>query len=68
MAKLTIFVGKEKPLTARGENQVRLLGFAERYRGIHSFATDRVTRQAIRGLEKRGSIRVHWDSNQFECA
>lgn len=65
MASFTIYYGADKPLTAVGENQTRLLRFAERYPGWHSFSKDRATVRAVQGLEKRGSLRVDWAMGMF---
>ena len=68
VATLTIWGGKARPLTARGANQVRLLSFAERNRGWHSFTRDRATIAAVKGLQRRGSVRLDWKTYQFHCA
>ena len=65
MTTLKIYHGAAAPLTAGGKHQVRLLGFAERYPGWHSYANDRATLRAIAGLERRGSIIVSRDTRQF---
>lgn len=64
---LQIYCGYAVPYTAVGEHQCRLLGFAERYRGWHSFKNDRTTRRAIEGLARRGSIEVN-DFSQFRLS
>lgn len=56
--KLAIYVGKDKPLVAVGVNQCNLLGFAEKYRGWHSFKNDRPTKRAIKALENKGYLEV----------
>lgn len=63
--KLEIFHGKEKPLTAVGSNQVRLLEFAFKYPKWHSYYDNAANRKAVAGLLKRGSIVVN-EFNQFK--
>lgn len=64
--KLTLHLGREKPLVAVGSNQCHLLEFAEKYRGWHSFKTDRATIAAVKGLERRGYLEVYWETHQFK--
>jgi hypothetical protein len=62
MNSLTIYHGSEKPIKAVGKNQAKMLDFAYRYQGWHSYSKDRPTLQALNGLLKKGFIEV----NQFE--
>jgi hypothetical protein len=64
MATYKIFHGDEKPLTAVGEHQCRLLAFADRYPGWNTYAKDRATLRAIEGLKRRGSILTN-ENRQF---
>ena len=60
--KLTVYLGRKKPLVAVGKNQCRLLAFAEKHRGWHSFNQKcRTTRAAIAGLKRRKCIQVKGD-------
>ena len=59
MATLKIWHGAEKPIVARGKNQVNLLGFAERFRSWHTAATDRATQRALTALVARGCIETN---------
>lgn len=63
--KLTIWHGKETPMVAIGANQCRLLGFAEKYRGWHTFKQDRPTKAAINALKNKGYIEVLGDQFRF---
>lgn len=63
--KFNIFHGSSKPLTAVGKHQVNMLQFAEKYRGWHSYASDKTTLKALNGLLKRGSIVIN-DNHQFK--
>lgn len=65
MTTLTIYHGATKPIKAIGHNQCHLLAFAEKYRGWHSFATDRATIRAIEGLKAKGCIQTN-DHGQFQ--
>lgn len=62
MNSLTIYYGNEKPIKAIGKNQVKILDFAYRYRGWHSYSKDRATLRALEGLLAKGYLEV----NQFE--
>ena len=64
MTTLTIWTGRPQPVHAVGKHQCRLLDFAERFRGWHSYADDRTTRRAIAGLLRRGAIQVN-EHGQF---
>ena len=59
MATLTIWHGAARPIVARGKNQVRLLGFAERFRGWHSAAHDKATQRALDALVARDCIELN---------
>jgi hypothetical protein len=63
--KFNIFYGNSKPLTAVGKYQVNMLQFAEKYRGWHSYASDKTTLRALNGLIKRGSIVIN-NNQQFK--
>lgn len=59
--KFTIYTGKSRPAVAVGTNQCRLLGFAERFRGRHSYRTDRAmkrTRYTFHYLTRSGEART----------
>lgn len=66
MATFTIFYGAAKPIRAVGVNQCRLLGFAEKYKGWHTMASDRATRRAIRALQSKGCLEVAGDQFRFQ--
>lgn len=59
--KFSIYYGKARPIVAVGRHQCRLLQFAERFPGWHSYASDRATMRAVRGLQKRGCFEVSGD-------
>jgi hypothetical protein len=63
--KFNIFYGNSKPLTAVRKYQVNMLQFAEKYRGWHSYASDKTTLRALNGLIKRGSIVIN-NNQQFK--
>lgn len=65
MTMLTIYHGASKPIKAVGVNQCRLLAFAEKYKGWHSFAQDRATKRAVKALESKGCLVVLGDQFQF---
>lgn len=56
MTTLTIYYGAEKPIKATGKHQVALLDFAYRYKGWHSYATDKTTLRAVDALVKKGCL------------
>lgn len=62
MNSLTIWHGREKPIKAIGKNQAKLLDFAFKYQGWHSYSSDKPTLRAIEGLVKRGCLEV----NQYQ--
>ena len=64
--KYTIWHGKAKPIVAIGVNQVKLLRFAEKFQGWHSFKNDRATMQAIAGLERKGCLEVDEINQMFK--
>lgn len=66
MASLTIYYGAEKPIKAAGVHQVKTLGFAEKYRGWHTFAKDKPTQRAIYSLEAKGCLEVIGDQFRFK--
>ena len=57
--KLTIHYGGVTPAVAVGRHQCRLLEFAFKHQGWHSYAKDRDTLRAVEGLAKRGSIQLN---------
>lgn len=61
--KLTIYHGHATPLVAVGANQCRLLDFAFKYPGWHSFKRDRATLRALSRLSDKGYLQVM--SGQF---
>lgn len=65
MHALTIYAGQSRPLKARGKNQCRLLDFAFRFPGWHSYKPDRSTLQALAGLERKGILEVSRETLQF---
>lgn len=66
MASLTIFYGASKPIKAVGANQVKLLGFAYKYNGWHTFKTnERATVLAINKLKDKGYLEVIGDQFRF---
>lgn len=66
MPVLKIWHGKETPIRAVGVHQVRLLAFAEKYRGWHTFSNDRTTRRAVQALQGRGCLEVVGDQFRFK--
>lgn len=62
MNSLTIWHGREKPIKAIGKNQTKLLDFAFKYQGWHSFSDDRPTLRAVKALVKKGCLEV----NQYQ--
>ena len=66
MSKVTIHIGRNKPLTAVGKNQVKMLQFAFEYPTWHSFRADDATLRAVNGLLKRGSIQVNDRFDMFK--
>ncbi len=43
------------------------LAFYSAHAGLHSFSkTCRATRNAVKALERRGYLKVHWQFNQAE--
>ncbi len=66
MPSLTIYFGSARgPIRATGKNCVRLLSFAERNRGWHTFKNDRATRNAIASLVRRECLEVSGDQFRF---
>ena len=62
MKTLTIYHGAAKPMKAIGKHQCTLLAFAEKYRGWHSFADDKATKNAVAALSAKGYIEL----NEFD--
>ena len=66
--KLTIYHGAKTPMKATGKHQCRLLEFAERFHGWHSYKTTcRATRRAIEALQRKGYIELN-AFDQFRIA
>lgn len=65
MTTLTIYYGRATPIRAVGRHQCRLLGFAEKYRGWHSFAQDKPTIKAVHALQRKGCLEVIGDQFRF---
>lgn len=65
MATLTIFCGLPKPIKAVGKNQVKLLDFAYKYNGWHSYSLDKPTIRAVSALHKKGYLALN-EFNQFK--
>jgi hypothetical protein len=61
MTTFTIYHGASKPIKAVGKHQVKLLDFAYRYKGWHTYGTDSVTMRAIKALHAKGCL----DLNEF---
>ena len=61
MSTFTIYYGSVNPLRAVGRHQCRLLAFAEKYPGWHTFAQDKTTKRAVEGLVRRRCIEVSGD-------
>jgi hypothetical protein len=66
MTTLTIYYGAAQPIKATGKHQVKALAFAEKYRGWHTFASDKTTQQAIRALESKGCLEAIGDQFRFK--
>lgn len=64
MKTLSLYYGGPAPMIARGEHQCNLLKFAEKNKGWHTFANDRITKRAVTALEKKGYLEVV--GNQFK--
>ena len=64
MTTLTIYCGLEKPIKAVGKHQVKLLGFAYKYKGWHSYSSDALTLKTVNRLINKGYIEVN-EFNQF---
>ena len=62
--KLIIFNGHATPMIAIGKHQCKLLAFAEKYPGWHSFKlNDKPVVNAVNRLHKKGYLEVI--NNQF---
>lgn len=66
MPVFKIYYGSAKPIRATGKHCIRLLQFAEKYRGWHSYKDDRTTRRAIDSLKRIGCIEVSDATQQFK--
>lgn len=64
MNSMTIYYGSSKPIKVIGKNKVKMLDFAYKYKGWHSYASDKPTIQALNGLLAKGYIEVN-QFNQF---
>lgn len=62
---LRIYTGRAEPFTARGANQINMLDFAYKYQSWHTYGRDKATMRALEGLERRGSIIVNRQTQQF---
>lgn len=65
MATFTIYYGAAKPIRVQGANCVRMLQFAEKYKGWHTLAKDRATKRAAESLLRHGCIEVSGDQFRF---
>lgn len=65
MPKFTIYYGSAIPMKAVGKHQCRLLEFAEKYRGWHTYAQDRTTKRAVEDLHRKGYLEVIGDQFRF---
>lgn len=65
MTTFKIYHGSVKPMVAVGKHQCNLLAFAEKYRGWHSFADDKVTMRAVNALHAKGYLEVVGDQFRF---
>lgn len=66
METFTVWHGAPTPIRARGRNVARLLAFAEKYRGWHTFANDPATRNAVNIGERDGWLDVRDDQFRFK--
>ena len=66
MTSLTIYCGLPRPIKAIGKHQCKLLEFVYKYRGWHSYASDRNTVRAVQALSKKGCLQVIADQCQFQ--
>lgn len=66
MAIFEIHHGAAKPMKAIGVNQCKVLLFAEKYKGWHSFRNDRATRAAVERLHAKGYLDINVQTNQFK--
>jgi len=62
---MRIYTGRAQPFTARGSNQINLLDFAFKFQTWHTYKNDKPNLRAIEGLERRGSIIVNRQTQQF---
>jgi hypothetical protein len=63
--KLIIYHGKTTPIKAVGVNQCRLLAFAYKYPGWHTFKNDRATVNAVSRLAQKGYLMLSIDQFKF---
>ena len=65
MTTFKVYYGAAKPMVAVGKHQCRLLEFAEKYKGWHTFAPCPATVRAIKALEAKGYIECNGDQFRF---
>lgn len=63
--KFSIWYGAPSPIVAVGKHQCRLLQFAERFRGWHTFSGDRTTVRAVSALARKGCLEISGDQFRF---
>ena len=61
MTTLTIWYGKPEPMRATGTNQCKMLEFAEKYHGWHTFKRDRAAVCAANALRAKGYLEIAGD-------
>lgn len=66
MTTFRIYYGAAEPMKAVGVNQVRLLKFAEKYKGWHTYSGDRATLRAIVALHAKDYLEVSWENQMFK--
>lgn len=63
---MKLFTGSSAgPVTVKGEHQTRMALFALKHQGWHSYAADRTTMRALRGLQAKKIIEVSVHTGQF---
>lgn len=66
MTTMTIYYGKAQPIKAIGKHQCKLLDFAYKYKGWHTFNTkDKDTKRAVFGLQRKGCLELVGDQFRF---
>ena len=66
MNSLTIYHGRANPIIVRGKHVCKLVLFAERYKGWHTFKQDQTTKRAAASAERLGCIEVSADQFRFK--